>query len=224
MNIEIKNISKSFGKKNVLNNLSFGADYGQCIGILGKNGSGKSTLFAIITGLIKGDGEFIYNGNNLMKQNSLRSKKVGFVPQSPPLIPELTAKDNLLLWYSKKELDIQLQNGPLKMLGIDEFIKMPVKKMSGGMKKRLAIGCCIAQNPEILLLDEPTSALDLVCKEKIYSYLDEYRKNGGIVIIATHDIYELQLCDTVYILKNGKLETAAENTDMKGYIECLKND
>ena len=78
--------------------------------------------------------------------------------------------------------------------------------MSGGMKKRLAIGCSVAHNPKILLLDEPSAALDLVCKERISNYLKEYKKSGGIILLATHDVQELPLCDKLYILKNGVLE------------------
>ncbi len=224
MKIEIVGVSKSFGKKNVLKDLSFSARSGQFIGILGENGSGKSTLFSVVTGLQKGEGAFLCDGVNLLCNASLRSKKVGFVPQSPPLIGELTARDNLRLWYSKEDMLRSLECGFLKMLGIGEFINVPVSKMSGGMKKRLAIGCAISHSPDILFLDEPCSALDLPCKERIYAYLREFTSRGGIVVLATHDIYELVLCDDVYILKNGSLSQYSGGRDIKSLVGKMSNE
>ncbi len=224
MNIEIKNVTKKFGKKTVLNDLSFTARSGQCIGILGENGSGKSTLFGVLTGLIGGSGSFLCDGTDLMTNKKKRDETVGFVPQSPPLLNELSARDNLSLWYSRADIKRGLSDGELKMLGIDEYINVTVSKMSGGMKKRLAIGCCIANSPSVLLLDEPTSALDLICKEKIYNYLLSFKENGGTVIIATHDVYELRLCDEIYILKNGALSLYSGEKNTDDLIKRLKND
>ncbi len=205
--IEIKNIKKSFGKKAPLTDVSFSAESGQCIGILGKNGSGKSTLLSILAGVLPSDGgEFLLDGEDLLKKDKLHAANVGYIPQGTPLLEELTAYDNLLLWYGKKEMKNELSFGVLKLLGIDEFIKVPVNKMSGGMKKRLSIGCAVAKKPQVLLLDEPTAALDLICKEQIADYLSECKKNGNTLILTTHDESELSLCDKIYILKNGVLE------------------
>ena len=205
--MKIENIKKNYGKKQVLKGISFSAQKGECIGILGVNGSGKSTLLNILSGIQKcDDGSFSYNHINLFKNTKERSKVVGYVPQSTPLLEELSARDNLRLWYDEEQMEKSLKTGVLGMLGIGEFIKVPVCKMSGGMKKRLAIGCAVAHNPEILLLDEPSAALDLVCKERISNYLIDLKKQGGIVILATHDVQELPLCDRLYILKDGVLE------------------
>ena len=223
MNIAIQNISKTYGRKVVLDNLSFEAGPGRCIAILGENGSGKSTLFSILTGLQKGKGAFFCDGVDLLKNTKLRMQTVGFVPQNPPLLPELTAYDNLLLWYSKEQMQAELAAGKLKMLGIDEFLKVPVYKMSGGMKKRLAIGCAIAHDPQILLLDEPSSALDLVCREQIYAYLRSFTARGGITLLATHEIYELGFCDDVYLLKGGRLSRYEGDRHLQALIGQLKN-
>ena len=204
--MRIENIQKSFQRKQVLKNITLEAQKGSCVGILGSNGSGKSTLLSILAGVLKADGgSFEADGKDLLKDNKLRTQMVGFVPQGNPLYEELTARDNLLLWYSKDALKQELKTGVLAMLGIPEFIKMPVSKMSGGMKKRLAIGCCVAHSPEILLLDEPTAALDLVCKERIYNYINDFKKQGKIVLLTTHDERELELCDRLYLLKNGSI-------------------
>ena len=206
MVIEIKGIKKRYGKKSVLTDVSFSAESGKCIGILGGNGCGKSTLLSILAGVqLPNGGEFLYNGNDLFKYTAQRAELIGYVPQGTPLIEELTAKDNLSLWYSKEDMKKQLNGGLLDMLGIGEFLKTPVSKMSGGMKKRLSIGCAIAKRPPILLLDEPMAALDIVCKQKICEYLNRHKQNGGIVILSTHDIIELELCDECYIIKNGSL-------------------
>ena len=223
MQIAIEQISKSFGRKVVLDHLSFTADSGRCVGILGENGSGKSTLFSILTGLQKGVGAFWCDGVDLLKNPKLRMKTVGFVPQNPPLIPELTAYDNLLLWYTRPQLLAELNGGKLAMLGIHEFLKVPVAKMSGGMKKRLAIGCAIAHDPQILLLDEPSSALDLVCREQIYAYLRSFSRRGGITLMATHEIYELGFCDDVYLLKGGRLSRYEGDRQLDELIRQLKN-
>jgi len=204
--MKIKNIQKKYSKKQVLKGVSFEAQKGQCIGILGGNGSGKSTLLSILSGVLKpNDGRFLHNGHDLMRNQKIRSSLVGYVPQNTPLLEELTAYDNLRLWYDEPSLEKSLTSGVLAMLGIGEFLKVPVSKMSGGMKKRLAIGCSVSHNPEILLLDEPSAALDLLCKERISNYLLDYKSQGGIVILATHDVQELPLCDKLYILKDGVL-------------------
>ncbi len=205
--MKVENIKKRYGKKEVLGGITFSADKGMCIGVLGVNGSGKSTLLNILAGIQKCDsGDFKYNDTSLIKNAKKRGEFVGYVPQNTPLLEELTARDNLRLWYDTDDMKKSLTEGVLAMLGIKDFLDVPVCKMSGGMKKRLAIGCAVAHNPEILLLDEPSAALDLVCKERISNYLIDFKEQGGIVVLATHDVQELPLCDKLYILKNGILE------------------
>ena len=204
MEIKIKGIAKNYGKKQVLKDISFEAVSGKCIGILGANGCGKSTLLSILAGIQPASkGEFLDEGKDLFKYTTERSQLVGYVPQGTPLIEELTAKDNLSLWYDKAEMEKQLKGGVLKMLGIDEFLKTTVSKMSGGMKKRLSIGCAIAKRPPVLILDEPMAALDLACKQSICEYLKSHKTAGGILLLATHDVLELELCDECYIIKDG---------------------
>lgn len=223
MDFQIKNIKKNYGKKQTLTDVSFSIEESQCVGILGKNGTGKSTLLSILAGVLGYDeGEFLCDGENLFKNPKKLAELVGYVPQGTPLIEELSAKDNLLLWYDKKTLEKELSDGVLKMLGIDEFIKVPVKKMSGGMKKRLSIACSIAKKPRLLLLDEPCAALDLVCKESINEYLADFKKNGGSLILTTHDESELPLCDTILILKDGALVKYDYDGDAKRLVRMLK--
>ena len=221
MLIEIKNISKKYGKKAVLSDISFSANSGESIGIIGANGCGKSTLLSILAGVQRADdGEFLCDGKDLLIYSDVRSRAVGYVPQGTPLIEELTAYDNLILWYDSKTLKKELNGGMLDMLGINDFLKVRVSKMSGGMKKRLSIGCALASYPPILLLDEPMSALDIACKQKIQEYLREYKRSGGILILVTHDVLELELCDRCYILKDGEMKSFDFNGDTG---ELVKN-
>ncbi len=222
MEIEIKGIAKRFGKKQVLKDITFSAQGGKCIGIIGSNGCGKSTLLSILAGITKGDsGTFLYDGKSVDSYKANRSRFVGYVPQGTPLIKELNAWDNLLLWYEKDELKQELENGVLKMLGINEFLKTPVSKMSGGMKKRLSIGCAISKKPPVLLLDEPMTALDLACKQEISEYLIKHKKSGGIIILVTHDVLELKLCDEYYIMKDGFLTAFDYNGDVERLVKNL---
>ena len=222
MQIAIQNVSKRYGRKTVLSDVCFSAESGECVGIIGVNGSGKSTLLSILAGVIRADkGSFFCDDINLFKNSKVRSKAIGFVPQGTPLIEELTAYDNLSLWYDRKTLRRELNGGTLALLGINEFLKKRVSKMSGGMKKRLSIGCAIANRPPILLLDEPMSALDIVCKQRIKEYLIAYKNAGGILILVTHDVLELELCDRCYSLKSGKLNEARFTGDTKSLVDSI---
>ena len=136
MQIEIKQLQKRFRRHQVLTDINLTVQQGTCVGILGANGCGKSTMLSILAGVQGADGgRFLCDGVDLFKEPKKRNTLVGYVPQGTPLIEELSAKDNLLLWYDRKSMQQQLQDGVLKMLGIDEFLNVPVNKMSGGMKK-----------------------------------------------------------------------------------------
>ena len=222
MQVEIKNIAKRYKGKQVLRGVSLSAQGGHCIGILGSNGSGKSTLLSILAGILHCDsGSFTCDGVDLLRNAKLRAEYVGYVPQGTPLLEELSARDNLLLWYDAKQLQQELEGGILQMLGIGEFLHMPVSKLSGGMKKRLSIGCAVAKRPPILLLDEPAAALDIACKQSISQYLLRYKQAGGLLLLITHDLMELELCDQWYILKDGVLVPFQYDADVNRLVESL---
>ena len=222
MHISVTDIKKRYGKKEVLKNISFSASGGECIGIIGKNGSGKSTLISILAGIIRADaGSFFVEDRDALKEDTVRHDLVAYVPQGTPIIEELSARDNLRMWYRPEDLKKQLESGFLKVLGIDEFLDVTAGKMSLGMKKRLSIGCAINNNPKVLLLDEPTAALDLVCKEAVYAYLRAFMESGGVLILATHDIYEISMCSGCYLLKEGILEPYSYNNDMTDLLNSI---
>ncbi|MBQ7148596.1 MAG: ABC transporter ATP-binding protein [Pseudobutyrivibrio sp.] len=218
----ISGISKKYGKHEVLKRVDLELHSREIVGILGANGSGKSTLLSILAGLQPPNGGmFCIDGKNLLKDSKLRNELVEYVPQDNPLIEELNAYDNLRMWYKRTEIKKELQSGVLKLLGIDEFLKVPVRKMSGGMKKRLTIGCAMSGGPKLMLLDEPTSALDLVCREKIYDYFESFKSDGGTLLIATHEVQEIELCDRCFILKDGKLQSYVFDGDLPHLIGRL---
>ena len=227
MKIDIRNIRKKYSRRRILTDISLPASAGEMIGIVGQNGCGKSTLLKILTGVLPADGgEFLYEDGgrsaNLLHDSTLRSKVIGYVPQTTPLMDELTAKDNLRLWYTgRSSLKEELEDGVLKRLGVDEFLKTPVYKLSGGMKKRLSIGCAVAHHPKILLLDEPGAALDLVCKKIITDYLNEFCESGGIALIASHEIQEIAACSRSVILKDGILHDCDFDGDVDRLISEL---
>ncbi len=222
LELQVCNIKKRFGRQQVLSDIHFSAQSGCCIGILGANGSGKSTLLSILAGILPPDGgSVLLDGEDLLKNTALRRQAVGYVPQLTPLIPELTAKDNLLLWYTPRELRRELEGGVLSLLGIGEFLNKRVSALSGGMKKRLSIGCAIHGRPPVLLLDEPTAALDLRCRQEIAGYLDAYRRSGGILLLTTHEESELKLCDRWLILKDGVLTPYVYDGNLTDLVEKL---
>ena len=203
--IEVKNISKRY-RNTVLDDISFTAEKGQCVGIIGANGCGKTTLLSIMAGVNKAQSGKIYYNNELADKKSVFKKYIAYVPQENPLIDELTTKDNLLLWLgSNKKIKDGFENGVLKDLGIDEFLNKQVNELSGGMKRRLSIGISLSNNAPIMLLDEPGSALDIYGKQEVNSYILNYVKNGGTVVMSTHDRDEIDLCTKLYKIEDGIL-------------------
>ncbi len=222
MDIEISHLKKSFRRHQVLKDVNLTVEPGTCVGILGANGCGKSTMLSVLAGVQRADGgTFVCDGKELLHNGKARAALVGYVPQGTPLIEELSARDNLLLWYDRAQMDAQLRSGVLQLLGIGEFLMVPVSKMSGGMKKRLSIGCAMAKQPPVLLLDEPTAALDLACKQSIAAWLGQYKQDGGTILLTTHDVLELELCDSWYILKDGVLEPFVYDGNVATLVERL---
>lgn len=214
--ITVTDITSAYGRKRILRGVSFTAQRGECIGIVGANGCGKSTLLSVLAGTLKPSaGTVLYygrkawsdeGGGRMRGDREVIRKMTGYVPQENPLIPELSVYDNLRLWYpDKKALQQELEQGFLHLLGIEAFCRKQAGKLSGGMKKRISIGIAMAGMPPVLLMDEPSAALDLLCKEDIRGYLQVYLERKGTVVITTHEESELALCDKLYVMKDGRL-------------------
>lgn len=214
--ITVADVISAYGRKKVLQGVSFTAQRGECIGIVGSNGCGKSTLLSILAGTLRPKaGQVLYYGRaawdtagagRVRKDKEVIRKMTGYVPQEDPLIPELSVYDNLRLWYpDKKKLRQELEQGFLSLLGIGAFAGKQAGKLSGGMKRRVSIGIAMAGMPPVLLMDEPGAALDLVCKEDIRRYLQVYLERKGTVVITTHEEGELALCSQLFVMKDGRL-------------------
>lgn len=201
--LEVSHIRKTYGKKVILEDISLKANSGECIAIVGRNGCGKTTLMQILAGALKPDtGEISFFGNNPLKKRKFFREYVGYVPQDPPLLEELSVKDNLKLWGVLKSEYFSTINS---MFSLNEIMNMKVEKLSGGMKRRLGIACAIATLPSILLLDEPTTALDLYYKESIQEWLQKYREMKGIILLTSHDEKEILSCDRCLVMRQGNL-------------------
>ena len=201
-------ITKNYGKKKVLREISFRAEKGKCTGFIGANGCGKSTLFRILSGVEKADGgSVIIDGNSYSGKEKMLAGKVGYVPQENALMEELTVWDNIRLF-------VALGNGKCEETYIHElcrqfyvhdFAKERVGRLSGGMKKRVSIVCALVNKPEILIMDEPSAALDLLFKEELKNCISDFTKKGGSVLLSSHDQGEILSCDRLYALKNGSI-------------------
>lgn len=200
--IEVLHISKKFGKKQILNDVSFQVDSGERVVIVGKNGSGKTTLLRIMAGIIKADsGEIRYFNEKAKSNGKVFRKYCGYVPQENPLIDELSVSDNLKLWSGNKNVRERI----IERFELQDMLTMQVNKLSGGMKRRLSIACALLTEPKILILDEPTTALDLYFKDDIMHWLEVFQKEGGIVLMTSHDTTEILNADRCLLMSAGQL-------------------
>lgn len=207
--LEVSGIYKHYRKKEILKAASFKAEAGSCIGIVGGNGCGKTTLLSILAGVNHPDkGCILLDGKDALKDKRIFTEQIAYVPQENPIIPELTARDNFRLWYkgNKRSMEEDIDHGVAKALGLEKFMDTPAGRLSGGQKKRLSIACSLSNHASVMILDEPGAALDLAAKEEILSYIASYVKQGGTVILTSHEMAELLACDRLYILKDGVLE------------------
>lgn len=225
--LKIENITKKYSDRTILDNVSFSACKGTCIAVAGANGCGKSTLLGIIAGARKpSSGDIYIDGKCITHSGHDFAQNIGYVPQENPLFTGLSVYDNLRFWYcdTGRNLKEDFKNGLAAALGLTPYKNYTVEKLSGGMKKRLSIACALAKNPPIIILDEPTASLDIICKEDIKNYLLEFKKNGGTIIITSHEDSDLSIADTMYIIKNGSLIHLEHPIMGRELSERLKND
>lgn len=205
--LEVRNLSKSYGKKKVLDSVGFSMEAGEQRGVIGANGQGKSTLLSVLAGIWPADGgEVLLCGRDMLRNGWQRASWVSYVPQASPFSEDMRAIDYALLWYGRRGMERSLEEGELKRLGVGDFLQKPIRQLSGGMRKRLSIGCALASGPKLLCLDEPSAALDLPARLAIREFLEEYTAAGGMVLLASHDMEELAACHSHSLLEGGKME------------------
>lgn len=211
--IEIKNLVKKFGERNVLNNVSLNCEMGKVYGIIGYNGSGKTVLFKCICGFFRPDGGEIFLKGKTHKQRKYNMNDVGAIIEEPAFLCDKSAYKNLEYLYiinHKKNKDLLYD--VLKCVGLKPDEKKCVRKYSMGMKQRLAIAQAIMENPDILILDEPMNGLDKDGVKEIRKLILELRASGKTILLASHNKEDIEvLCDEVYEMEGGILQRVLWN-------------
>ena len=194
--LEIDGICKSYYRRQVLKPIRFVLPRGYCVGITGDNGAGKSTLLRILAQMERPDsGDVRYRGISILGNRGFMRKSVGYVPQRPDLMEDLTVLQQLNLWRSACGLSGPLPEEPLELMGIGPMLKSRIHTLSGGMKQRVSIAMALLSNPEILIMDEATTGLDREYRERLLTWLEAFLSRGGRVIWCSHHKQELdRLC------------------------------
>ena len=213
--IKLEKISLSFGKREILDNISFSINEGQILGLLGPNGVGKSTIFNIITGLIKPNKGSISIGS--IKVNDypiyLRTTKfkIGYVPQHGGFFQELTLLENLIaigeILVPDKKIRNKKINSLINKFDLNSLCDIKASHLSGGQKKRLVIALSLLGNPKILLLDEPFAALDVLTIKMLQKIIVNLQNEHNIsIILCDHQARDLLNCvDSAIVLSNTKI-------------------
>lgn len=212
--LEIKNLTKYYGKTLGVKDLSLKLYEGEVFGFIGPNGAGKSTTIRSIMNLInKTEGVVLINGDEFNKNNISAKKLIGYLPSEIHLYEDLTVKEMLDYHEEFYEEDMHKRRCELvKRLKLDEAKK--IEDLSLGNAKKLGIVLAFMHNPKLLILDEPTSGLDPIMQQTFYELLKEEKEKGTTIFYSTHILSEIsKICDRVGIIKEGhllKVETIEE--------------
>jgi linearmycin/streptolysin S transport system ATP-binding protein len=209
--IEVRDLRKQYGELVAVDSVSFTAQGGTVFGLLGPNGAGKSTTIGCLSGLLPPtSGRVSILGHDIVIDGLGARRQLGIVPQELALYEDLSAKDNLAYWgaaygmsgdvLKRRVLDV------LERIGLADRAREPVKRYSGGMKRRLNFGCGVVHQPKVLLLDEPTVGVDPQSRVRLLELVREEVAAGTCVLYTTHYMEEAQdLCERLAIIDRGKL-------------------
>lgn len=223
MVLEVKNLNKSYGRKKVLNNVSFKIEAGEILGFIGPNGAGKTTTIKLILGLqLIDSGEVIINGYDIKKDFVKAIEKVGAIVENPDAYMYLTGRKNLELIASLyKDVSKDKVKEIIKLVGLEKRIDDKVSKYSLGMCQRLGIASALLASPNLLILDEPTNGLDPEGIKELRDLVKRLAKEGVAVLISSHNLAELEnFCTNVCIIKNGTIISESKITELKKDNEC----
>lgn len=232
--IEIRNLSKLFGEFVAVNNVSFDVKRGEVFGFLGPNGSGKTTVIRMILGLLNptsGSGQIL--GYDITEDREKLRNRIGYMSQKFSLYEELTVEENLDFYggvycIPKNKLQ-EKKKEIIKMADLCGREKMIVSNLSGGWKQRLALGCSIIHDPEILLLDEPTGGVDPIARRQFWDIIYKLSKKGVTILVTTHYMDEAEHCNSIGFLYYGSILSLDTPNSMKekiidGHIVEIKSD
>jgi len=209
--LEARGISKRYGSRLALDNVSLAVQPGEIAGLLGPNGAGKTTALSIFSTLLRpNSGEVLIAGERPDSNIRRLGRMLGLVPQSLALFPSLSAAQNVWHFARMQALahDEALEQcrSVLLEVGLAERADTPMYALSGGMKRLLNLACGVVHRPRILLLDEPTVGVDLRAREQLLARIRRYADEGAAVIYTTHYIEEAErICDRVLLIDRGKL-------------------
>lgn len=215
--IEISHLYKSYGKRTVLNDISFTVNKGEILGFLGPNGAGKTTTMSIITGYLSyTEGSVKIAGMEVIDNPLEVKKKIGYLPEIPPVYLDMTVLEYLKFVYDLKKVTLDFDkhiSDVMKKVGVFDVKGRLIKHLSKGYRQRVGFASALVGDPEILILDEPTVGLDPKQIIEIRNVIKELGKNKT-VIISSHILQEISaICDRVVIINKGKIvaEDSPEN-------------
>ena len=220
--LEIKNVTKKYGKNTAIKNVSFNVNEGEIFAFIGHNGAGKTTLIKSIVGIHKFDeGDILINGKSIKDDPISCKKEMAFVPDNPELYEQMKAIDfiNFICDMYEVPQDIREKNIKkyAKLFEIEDNLNDTIESFSHGMKQKIAIISALAHDPKILIMDEPFVGLDPKAVFDIKEIMNEMIKEGKIIFFSTHilDVAE-KLCSRVAIIKKGELVKVGNMQEIKG--------
>lgn len=208
--IEVKNVTKKYGKAVAVEDISFSINDGEIIGLLGPNGAGKSTTMNILTGYIEQtSGEVTIEGYDTLKKPKKAKQQIGYMPEGVPLYTDLTVKEFVTYMAELKQVDRKVRKEKIQKVieqtGLSEVQNKLTKNLSRGYKQRVSMAGALVGEPKILILDEPTVGLDPKQITEIRNLIRELGKTHTI-IISSHILSEIsQICNKVIIINKGKI-------------------
>ena len=219
--LRLQNLQKRFGDLVAVDALNLEIRSGTIFGLLGPNGAGKTTTISMVSGILEPTAGCVEVGGILLSKDPRAVKaQLGVVPQEVAVYEELSARENLNFWgglYGLKGQRLKVRvDELLELVGLADRAKEPVKKFSGGMKRRLNLAMGIIHEPKLILLDEPTVGIDPQARRKVLDVVEQIVRSGSTVLYTTHYLEEAEhLCDELAIMDNGKILA-------QGTIEELK--
>ena len=214
--IEVKNLTKKYGSKTVLDNVSFTVENGEVLGFLGPNGAGKSTTLNIITGYISStEGSVTIDGIDIMDDSIAYKKKIGYLPEIPPLYTDMKVWEYLDFVCDLKKADKNSIDKILEEVKITDVKDYLIRNLSKGYRQRVGIAQALIGDPEILILDEPTVGLDPMQIIDIRGVISELGKKRTL-IISSHILSEISaVCSRVLIINKGKIIASGKLNHVK---------